>query len=105
MKLIINADDYGLWEHNSRAIAAAMKQGLITDTTMMATGEWFDEATSLAKEAGFADRIGIHLNLTEGEPLTDEMKNCPAFVENGRFHKHPNRLHRLSKTERAALDF
>lgn len=103
MKLIINADDYGLWEHNSRAIAEAMKQGLITDTTMMATGDWFDEAVLLAKEEGFADRIGIHFNLTEGKPLTEEMKRCPMFVENGRFHKHPDRLHPLSKEEEEAV--
>lgn len=102
-KLLVNADDYGLFEHNSRAIAEAFQKGLITDTTMMATGEWFDDAVTLAKEKGFFGRIGIHFNLTEGEPLTDEMKNCPMFVENGRFHKHPDRLHPLTKEETTAV--
>ncbi len=103
MKLIVNADDYGLSPHNSRAIAEAFRKGLITDTTAMATGEWLDEALALAKEEGFFDRIGIHFNLTEGIPLTGEMKNCPAFVENGRFHKHPDRLHPLTKEEENAV--
>ena len=103
MKLIINADDFGLSEHNSRAIAEAFARGYITDTTAMATGEWLDEALSLAKEEGFFDRIGIHLNLTEGVPLTEEMKHCPMFVENGSFHKHPSRLHPLTKEEEDAV--
>ena len=102
-KLIVNADDFGLSEHNSRAIAEAFRKGYITDTTMMATGEWFDDAIELAKEEGFFDRIGIHFNLTEGKPLTEEMKNCPMFVENGRFHKHPDRLRPLTEDEEAAV--
>ena len=103
MKLLINADDFGLFEHNSRAIAEAFEKGYITDTTAMATGEWIDEALALAKEEGFFDRIGIHFNLTEGVPLTEEMKNCSMFVENGRFHKHPDRLHPLTKEEEEAV--
>ena len=102
-KLIINADDYGLSQHNSRAIAEAFRKGLITDTTAMATGVWLDEALALAKEEGFFERIGIHFNLTEGEPLTDEMRNCPMFVESGRFHKHPDRLRPLTKEEEDAV--
>lgn len=103
MKLLVNADDFGLFEHNSRAIAEAFRKGYITDTTAMATGVWLDEALALAKEEGFFDRIGIHFNLTEGKPLTDEMRNCPMFVENGRFHKHPDRLHPLTKEEEDAV--
>ena len=89
-KLIVNADDFGLFEHNSRAIAEAFKKGYVTDTTAMATGEYLD-------------RIGIHFNLTEGVPLTEEMKNCPMFVENGRFHKHPDRLRAPSEEEERAI--
>ncbi len=85
--VIINADDFGLNGHNSKAIAGAFAKGLITDTTMMATGDYFDEAAALAREQGFIDRIGIHLNLTEGEPLTEDIKDCPRFVNSGRFYK------------------
>lgn len=99
----INADDYGLNEHCSKAIAQAFLEGKISDTTMMATGEYFDEAVALAKEQGFINRIGIHLNLTEGEPLTEDIKSCSAFVENGIYHHRNNRLKFLSQKEKDAV--
>lgn len=87
MTLIINGDDFGLNESCSKAIAEAMSNRLITNTTMIATGEYFDEAVRLARDHGFIDKIGVHFNLTEGAPLTPEMKNTPAFVRDGYFHK------------------
>lgn len=103
-RIIINGDDYGLNERCSKAIAAAFAEGLITDTTMMATGEYFDEAMKLAREKGFADKIGVHLSLTEGLPLTEDIKSCPDFVENGRFHHGNNRLDQpLSVSEEGAV--
>ena len=103
MSIIINADDFGLNEHCSKAIAQAFREGLITDTTMMATGEYFDEAVELAKEQGFIDKIGIHLNLTEGEPLTEDIKNCPRLVTDGRFNKQYDRTKKLTKEELSAI--
>lgn len=100
-RLIINGDDFGMNEHCSRAIAQALSEGLITDTTMMANGEYFDEAADLAREQGFSDKIGIHFNLTEGEPLTDAIRDLPAFVSHGRFHKqywqHPRTLNEAER--------
>ena len=101
--IIINADDFGLNGHCSRAIAEAFEKGLITDTTMMATGEYFDEAVSLAAEKGFSDKIGIHLNLTEGVPLTGEIRHCPRFVLDGRFHKGHDRTQPLTRAEADAV--
>ena len=101
--ILVNADDYGLNEHCTKAIAQAFKEGLITDTTMMATGEYFNEAVELAKEQGFIDKIGIHLNLTEGEPLTEDIKECPRFVTDGRFNKQYDRTKPLNKKEKTAI--
>ena len=101
--IIINADDFGLNEHCSKAIAQAFREEKITDTTIMATGEYFDEAVELAREQGFIDKIGIHLNLTEGEPLTEDIKSCPRFVTDGRFNKAYNRTQPLDKTEKGAI--
>lgn len=99
MGIIINADDYGLNEHCSKAIAQAFREGLVTDATIMATGTYFDEAVTLAKEEGFDDNIGIHLNLTEGVPLTEGIQSCDAFVENGRFFHRDNRIRLLTEEE------
>ena len=84
---IVNGDDFGLNEGCSLAIAEALQRGMITNTTMMATGEYFSEAVRLAKAQGFTDRIGVHFNLTEGRPLTEEILSVGAFVRDGRFHK------------------
>ena len=102
-RIIVNADDFGLNEHCSKAIAETFEKELVTDTTMMATGEYFDEAVALAKERGFIDKIGIHLNLTEGVPLTSEIKQCPRFVTDGRFNKQYDRTKRLTPEEKDAI--
>ena len=102
-KVTINADDYGLNDHITKAITQAFDEGMITDTTMMATGAYFDEAVALAKEKGFIDRIGIHLNLTEGEPLTDEIREQPRFVTDGRFNKSYDRTKKLTDAEKSAI--
>ncbi len=87
MNIIINGDDFGLSGSCSKAIAKALSEGLITHTTMMASGDYFNEAVKLARESEFIDKIGVHFNLTEGKPLTAEMEKCPAFVKNDFFHK------------------
>ena len=101
--VIINADDYGMSESCTKAIAECFRKGLVTDTTMLANGAYFDEAVKLAKLEGFDDKIGIHLNLTEGEPLTEDIKGCPGFVTDGRFNKSYDRALPLSGEELDAV--
>ena len=103
MMLIINADDFGLSDSVNRAITNAFKNAFISDTTMMANGEYFDEAAGMAKQNGFSDKIGIHFNLTEGIPLTDDIKKYSAFCENGVFHGNVNRLNPLCSAEKSAI--
>lgn len=85
--LRINGDDYGMSESCTLAIAQALREGLITHTTMPANGAYFAQAVQLAKREGFAERIGIHFNLTEGAPLTAAIAAVPLFAADGRFHK------------------
>lgn len=101
--IIVNADDYGLNEHITKAIAESFAKGLITDTTMTANGEYFGEAVALSKEQGFFDRIGIHFNLTEGVPLTEDILLEPRFVTDGRFNKKYRYSDALTETEQAAV--
>jgi len=87
MKIIINADDFGYSSEVNRAIVEALKNGLISSTTMLVNMPGFEEATELSKTKEFKDRIGIHLNLFEGRPLTKEMQKCKIFCdENGIYH-------------------
>ena len=101
--IIINADDFGMNEHCSKAIALAFERGLVTDTTIVANGDYFFEASALAKKQGFFSRIGIHLNLTEGKPLTEEIKKLPDFVTDGKFNKQYDRSRKLSSFEEKAV--
>ena len=102
-KFIINADDYGLTESCTKAIADAFKRGLISSTTACANGAYIAEGLTLAKENGFADKIGIHINLTEGKPLTDKIANDSFFCEDGKFHGKINRLKKPTKEQLLAV--
>ena len=92
--LIITADDFGYSESVNNAIAAAFDEGLISSTTILANAPAFEHACALAKKNGFANKVGIHLNITEGVPLTQEIKKSKIFCnEQGklsfqRFHHY-----------------
>jgi len=71
---------------------------------MMVNMPYADEAAALAKEKGVADRIGLHLNLTEGFPMTVGIKSSGLFCnKDGSFNRvfhsgKGTRLHLSSKT-------
>jgi hopanoid biosynthesis associated protein HpnK len=66
-RLIINADDFGLTSGVNRGILQSYKNGVVTSTTLMACGDKFDEAVSLAKQAP-ALSVGCHVVLVDGTP-------------------------------------
>jgi hypothetical protein len=83
-KLIINADDFGYSSNLNAAIVSCFQKEIINSATIMVNMEGFDEAVKLASQHGFADRIGLHINLTEGKPLTD-FSGTGLVDENGVF--------------------
>lgn len=96
---IINADDFGLAENCSKAIALSFQNELISSTTACANGEYIKEAHDLATKMGFADRIGIHINLTEGTPLTKPIAADPFFCVDGHFHGKINRMQKPTRKQ------
>lgn len=69
MRLIINADDLGRTREVNEAIFTLMDLGLVTSATIMANSPRVEEA--LAQLARFPRcSFGIHLNVTEFQPLT-----------------------------------
>ena len=87
MTFIVNADDFGKNESVNDAIAKCFAKGLIQRTTIMVNMPAADEAAAIAREQGFADQVGIHLNLTEGRPLTSDICSNPLLCdEKGNFH-------------------
>ncbi|MCR5508358.1 MAG: ChbG/HpnK family deacetylase [Lachnospiraceae bacterium] len=79
MPLKVNADDFGKDEAVNRAICEAFANGYIDTTTLMVNMPGADEAYKLASVNGFTGRVGIHLNLTEGMPLTTAIRNNPLI--------------------------
>jgi predicted glycoside hydrolase/deacetylase ChbG (UPF0249 family) len=68
LRLIVNADDFGISEAVNNGIVAAHDRGIVTSTSLMATGDAFEHAVALARSRpGLA--VGVHLVLTEHRPL------------------------------------
>ena len=66
--LAVNADDFGFTRDVNDGILEAHVNGILTSTTLMATGGAFDHALRLAKEHPSLD-IGCHLVLVGAPPL------------------------------------
>ena len=49
-KLIVNADDFGLHSAVNAAVIDGHRTGIITSTSLLAGGEAFSEAVSMAKK-------------------------------------------------------
>lgn len=102
-RIIINADDYGLYANFTDAIIEAYEKKFITSTTACANGEDIKRAVQIAKEKGLIDKIGVHINFNTGKPLTEAIANDPLFCENGVYHSHVNRLKKLTKAQKQAV--
>lgn len=61
--LIIHGDDVGVSHSQNKATFEAIKNGLVTSTSMMVPAAWSAEVAQMAKEISNLD-IGIHITLT-----------------------------------------
>jgi len=68
MKLIINADDFGLTRDTNRAIKELVKYKTVSSTTVMVNMPYAIEIKDFVKFDHLG--IGLHFNLTEGSPIT-----------------------------------
>ncbi len=64
--LIPNADDFGFTRDVNQGIIEAHRHGILTATTLMATGAAFENAVELARQNPGLD-IGVHLVLVDSE--------------------------------------
>jgi hopanoid biosynthesis associated protein HpnK len=74
-KVIINADDFGLCQGVNDAVVKAHTEGVLTSTTLMVNMPCADQAVELAKSLPNLG-IGVHLNLTEGRPVSENTDLC-----------------------------
>ena len=77
IKVIVNADDFGMSETVNEAIAEGFSNGIINSTSIMANMPAFDDAVGkLSCLEGIG--LAVHLNIIEGKALT----HCPSLCDN-----------------------
>jgi predicted glycoside hydrolase/deacetylase ChbG (UPF0249 family) len=103
--LVINADDFGLSHAVNLAVVRAFEQGLCSSCSIMPNMPGFDEACDLSHTHGLVNRIGLHLTLTQGTPVTEPIKNVDVFCDStGSFRfSRRQRVVRSSAVLRKAL--
>lgn len=103
-KIIVNCDDFGMSAEVNQAIVQAFDKGEISSATLMTNMPGFEEACELAHRHRLLGKIGVHLNLSSGYPLSDPIRRCSRLCdETGMFRSRRTRL-RLSKEERLAVE-
>ena len=107
VNFIINADDYGETEAASAAIVDLFREDLLDRTTMIVNRGGAESFVERARENGFLNKIGLHLNIYDGRPLTQEICACPRFVSDGEFNHvyrgRPLGRFLISRKEKKAL--
>lgn len=83
-RLIVNADDFGLTSGVNRAVIEGHGHGIITSATVMVNMPGFDEAAQLAREHPSLG-VGLHFNLTQGQPLAPASQVRSLTNERGEF--------------------
>jgi len=73
--LIVNADDYGYFDCVSKGILQSAANGIVTATGVFATAPHFPEHAAWLRDCEALD-AGVHLNLTDGNPLTSDMRKA-----------------------------
>ncbi len=103
--VIVNSDDFGISNSVNDAIQRAFEMGCISSTTMMASRPGFGDAVERANTSPILkNAIGLHMNLTEGAPLTEPIKKCPKFFADGQFaYNRQKALFSLSADEKKAV--
>lgn len=72
--VIINADDLGISPGANQAICEACANGLVTHASLLANGDYFEEAVSTFQRVCPDLILGAHLNLTCGRCLVPSTK-------------------------------
>jgi hopanoid biosynthesis associated protein HpnK len=67
-RLIVNADDFGLTPGVNRAIVEAHRSGVVTSSTLMATGAAFGDAVAVTRSVSQL-AVGCHVLLVDGQPV------------------------------------
>lgn len=88
VRLIVNADDFGISESANRAIECAHREGILTSASLMVAGEAAEQAVQMARNnPGLG--VGLHSVLVCGRSVLPPSE-IPGLVDaRGRFTDQP----------------
>ena len=92
VKVILNADDLGRNEKTNAAIFDLISKGRVTSASLLANGSAFEDAVLRVRDFPRVS-FGVHLNLTEGFPLTTHPGLGAILKPDGTFRRE--RIRRL----------
>jgi len=73
IKLIVNADDLGIDKGINRGIELSHREGIVTSTSIIAGGDFFDDALQIIKNNPELD-TGLHFTLVLSKPVSEPSK-------------------------------
>lgn len=79
--IYFNADDFGWTDGHNQAVEQAHRSGVLNRASLLCNGQAFDQAVRLAREMPGL-KIGIHLTLNEGKPLSSP-RTLPMLLNGG----------------------
>ena len=84
-RLIVNADDFGFNREITDGIVESHRNGIVTSTTLMINMPAAEYAVEKAKQLPELS-VGLHVNLTAGQPLSDPSEIPSLVTDDGTFH-------------------
>lgn len=85
IRLVVNADDFGLSPAISRGILRAHRDGIVTSTSLLGNVTDLDGARAMLAEAPELG-VGVHLALSGGSPVSPADRIPSLVTPDGRFH-------------------
>jgi hopanoid biosynthesis associated protein HpnK len=80
-RLVVSGDDFGAAPEVNAGVVRAHREGILTSTSLMVTGDAAREAVALAREHPRL-AVGLHLVLVQGRPASPTAE-IPALVARG----------------------
>jgi predicted glycoside hydrolase/deacetylase ChbG (UPF0249 family) len=84
--VIVTADDFGLTRGVNEAIEQAHNQGILTSTSVLVAGTCAPDVLDVVRRCPDLD-IGLHVNLTFGQPICEPTRVRSLVDQEGRFRK------------------
>jgi predicted glycoside hydrolase/deacetylase ChbG (UPF0249 family) len=104
-RIVINADDLGGTQNVNRAILESFERELISSASIMANMPAFEEALAMVAANALKDRIGVHLNLTQGAPMSEAIQREMRFCSpSGQFNPRRRNIWSLTRAEDQAIE-